>query len=34
MKYCKDLSGILVAPGFGESGIEGKISAIQLGQGE
>ena len=25
----KDLNGILVAPGFGERGIEGKISAIQ-----
>ncbi len=25
----KDLNGILVAPGFGERGIEGKISAVQ-----
>ena len=28
-KLLKDLSGILVAPGFGERGIEGKISAIR-----
>ena len=28
-KVLKDLSGILVAPGFGERGIEGKISAIK-----
>jgi CTP synthase len=28
-QYMKDLSGLLVAPGFGERGIEGKILAIQ-----
>lgn len=28
-KYLKNLDGILVAPGFGERGIEGKIRAIQ-----
>ena len=27
--YLKDLSGVLVAPGFGERGIEGKLIAIQ-----
>jgi CTP synthase len=29
-KLLKDLHGILVAPGFGERGIEGKISAIKV----
>ncbi|MDT8392272.1 MAG: CTP synthase [Bacteroidales bacterium] len=29
-KLLKGLSGILVAPGFGERGIEGKISAVRL----
>ncbi len=29
-KVLKDLDGILVAPGFGERGIEGKIKAIQF----
>jgi CTP synthase len=28
-QYMKDISGLLVAPGFGERGIEGKILAIQ-----
>ncbi len=28
-EYLSDLSGLLVAPGFGERGIEGKISAIR-----
>jgi CTP synthase len=28
-KYIKDLDGLLVAPGFGERGIEGKIMAIK-----
>lgn len=28
-EYLKDLDGIVVAPGFGERGIEGKISAIK-----
>jgi len=28
-KYIKDLDGLLVAPGFGERGIEGKIMAIR-----
>ena len=28
-KYLKDLDGVLVAPGFGERGIEGKIAAIK-----
>lgn len=26
--YCKDLDGILVAPGFGERGFEGKIATV------
>ena len=29
-KMLKDVKGVLVAPGFGERGIEGKISAIQF----
>jgi CTP synthase len=29
-KTLKDLNGILVAPGFGERGIEGKLSAIRF----
>ena len=28
-RYIKDLDGLLVAPGFGERGIEGKIAAIK-----
>jgi len=28
-QYLSDISGLLVAPGFGERGIEGKIAAIQ-----
>jgi CTP synthase len=28
-KYLKNLSGLLVAPGFGERGIEGKVKAIK-----
>ncbi|MFT7197041.1 MAG: CTP synthase [Marinoscillum sp.] len=28
-KYLKDLDGILVAPGFGERGIEGKINTVR-----
>ena len=28
-RYTKDLDGLLVAPGFGERGIEGKIAAIK-----
>jgi len=28
-KYLREVSGLLVAPGFGERGIEGKISAIR-----
>ncbi|MBI5474957.1 MAG: gamma-glutamyl-gamma-aminobutyrate hydrolase family protein, partial [Ignavibacteriae bacterium] len=29
-KYMKNLSGLLVAPGFGERGIEGKIKAVEF----
>jgi len=29
-EYLKDISGLLVAPGFGSRGIEGKIKAIQF----
>ncbi len=29
-KYLKHLSGLLVAPGFGERGIEGKIKAVEF----
>ena len=29
-RYCKDLDGILVAPGFGERGFEGKIATVQF----
>ncbi len=28
-RHCKDLDGILVAPGFGERGFEGKIATVQ-----
>ncbi len=28
-RYLKDLHGLLVAPGFGERGIEGKVKAVQ-----
>lgn len=28
-RYLKDIDGLLVAPGFGERGIEGKIKAVQ-----
>jgi len=29
-KYLKNLDGLLVAPGFGERGVEGKIKAVQF----
>ena len=34
MTVLKDLNGILVAPGFGSRGIEGKILTAKYAQGE